>query len=226
MKQRKELLANIARWAANLAPDRIARLAVDGVDGAGKTTFTDELATAITDHGRPVVRASVDGFHNPRELRYARGKQSPVGFFEDSYNYALLKEYLIDPLSPGGNRRYYVAAFDHVSDAAVPLVAHEAAPTSILLLDGIFLHRAELRACWDASIFLRVDFSVSVARNAKRDGTSPDPSAASNGRYVDGQRIYLKRCFPETHATMVIDNNDLAAPVIVRGPDVPTVPQP
>lgn len=215
MFQRTDLLATVARMAAELAPDRIVRFAIDGVDGAGKTSFANELADVLCDFGRPVIRASVDSFHNPRAVRYARGRQSPIGFYEDSYNYALLKRYLLDPLSPGGSGRYCIAAFDHVTDSAVPLVGRTALPNSILLLDGIFLHRPELRAYWDASIFLRVDFTMSAARSAGRDGTSPDPSAESNRRYVEGQRIYLSECAPEKHATMVIDNNDLAAPFVV-----------
>lgn len=215
MFQRTDLLATVARMAAELAPDRIVRFAIDGVDGAGKTSFANELADVLCDFGRPVIRASVDSFHNPRAVRYARGRQSPIGFYEDSYNYALLKRYLLDPLSPGGSGRYCIAAFDHVTDSAVPLVRRTALPNSILLLDGIFLHRPELRAYWDASIFLRVDFTMSAARSAGRDGTSPDPSAESNRRYVEGQRIYLSECAPEKHATMVIDNNDLAAPFVV-----------
>ena len=215
MFQRTDLLATVARMAAELAPDRIVRFAIDGVDGAGKTSFANELADVLCDFGRPVIRASVDSFHNPRAVRYARGRQSPIGFYEDSYNYALLKRYLLDPLSPGSSGRYCIAAFDHVTDSAVPLVGRTALPNSILLLDGIFLHRPELRAYWDASIFLRVDFTMSAARSAGRDGTSPDPSAESNRRYVEGQRIYLSECAPEKHATMVIDNNDLAAPFVV-----------
>jgi uridine kinase len=215
MSQRTDLLAAIAHMTAELATDRIVRVAIDGVDGAGKTTFANDLADALGDLGRPVIRASVDDFHNPRATRYAQGKQSPVGFFEDSYNYALLKQYLLEPLSPGGSRRYCIAAFDHVTDVATPFVEREALPTSILLLDGIFLHRPELRSYWDVSIYLQVNFAVSVSRNATRDGTSPDPSAESNRRYVEGQRIYLNKCAPQSHATMVIDNNDLTSPAIV-----------
>ena len=215
MSQRTDLLAAVARMATELAPDGIARVAIDGVDGVGKTSFANELADVLGGLGRPVIRASVDSFHNPRAVRYARGRQSPIGFYEDSYNYTLLKQYLLDPLSPGGSGRYCAAAFDHVIDSAVPLVERVARPNSILLLDGIFLHRPELRAYWDASIFLRVDFAMSAARSATRDGTSPDPSAESNRRYVEGQRIYLSQCTPEKHATMIVDNNDLAAPAVV-----------
>lgn len=218
MFQRAELLTSIARIATSVAPDRIARIAIDGVDGSGKTIFANELAEVVVRLGRPVIRASVDGFHNPRIIRYARGRQSPLGFFEDSYNYALLKQYLLDPLRPGGHRRYCAAVFDHVTDLPLPLMEQEAHPVSMLLFDGIFLHRPELRSYWDASIFLRVNFEASIARCAARDGLSPDPSAASNQRYVEGQRIYLDRCSPEAHATIVIDNNDLSAPFVVAVP--------
>lgn len=218
MSQRVKLLASIASMASSVASDRVARIAIDGVDGAGKTTFADELGQALRGFGRPVIRASVDGFHNRRSVRYAQGKQSPAGFFQDSYNYASLKVHLLEPLGPGGSRRYCIAAFDYVTDKSVPLSEREAHPQSILLLDGIFLHRPELRSYWDASIFLRVDFAVSVARNAARDGSSPDPLAPANQRYVEGQRIYLSTCTPEKYATLVVDNNDLEAPSLVGKP--------
>ena len=47
-------------------------VAVDGVDGAGKTTFCDELASVLRAQGRAVVRASVDDFHHPRAIRWRR----------------------------------------------------------------------------------------------------------------------------------------------------------
>jgi uridine kinase len=124
-------------------------------------------------------------------------------------------QYLLDPLSPGGCRRYRVAAFDHVTDMPVPLDEREALASSILLFDGIFLHRPELLRYWYASIFLRVDFAVSVGRYAARDGYPTDPAALANRRYVEGQRTYLRACEPEAKATIVIDNNDLSAPMLI-----------
>ncbi|MCK1390747.1 uridine kinase [Bradyrhizobium sp. 1] len=216
MEKRRQLLAALANRLFLTSPDLAVRVAIDGVDGAGKTTFADELGAVLATMGRPVIRASVDGFHNSKAIRYQRGRHSPEGFFEDSYNYSALKEYLLDPLSPGGSRRYRRAFFDHETDAIVPANDLEALPSSVLLIDGIFLHRPELLAYWDASIFLRTDFAVSVARCASRDGSSPDPAAPSNRRYVEGQRLYLHGCQPEAKATIVVDYNDLSAPSIVR----------
>lgn len=192
-----------------------ARVGVDGVDGAGKTTFADELAPFLEAAGRSVIRASVDGFHHPARLRYRRGRASPRGFYRDSYDYATLKRLLLDPLGPGGTGRFRRAAFDHRTDAPALAPEEQAAPGSVLVFDGIFLHRPELRDYWDFSVLLEVPFTVSVPRGAGRGEGSPDPQAASNRRYVLGQRLYLRACEPRRNATVVVDNTNLAAPFFV-----------
>ena len=78
---------------------------------------------------------------------------------------------------------------------------------SVVIVEGMFLHRDELHQWWDRSLFLDVPFSVSVRRMAERDGTSPDPGHPSLHRYVEGQRIYLSRCRPADRATHVIDSS-------------------
>jgi len=214
MATRAQVLKSTAIRIPGLRADRILRVAIDGVDGAGKTMFADELAAVVRGAGWPVIRAGVDGFHNPKTIRYRRGRGSPEGYFEDSYDYAALKAALLDPLGRGDTGRYRTAIFDHRTDTPVAGPELHALPGSILIFDGIFLHRPELRGIWDFSIFLDVDFEVAVGRCAGRDGTSPDPAAAANRRYVEGQQIYLLTCDPRAHATITIDNNDLCAPFI------------
>lgn len=215
MSVKDQLLAKLAERLARTLPGQIVRVAIDGVDGAGKSTFADELGGVISGLGRTVIRATVDGFHNPKAVRYRQGRNSPAGFFEDSYDYAALKKYLLDPLGPGGTRRYRRAVFDHKTDNVAPVDEVDASPFAILLFDGIFLHRPELLACWDVSIFLKTTFATSVARCALRDGSSADPADPSNQRYVEGQRFYLRSCQPEARATIVIDYNDLSLPKIL-----------
>lgn len=188
-------------------------MAVDGVDGAGKTCFGDELGSALEAAGRPVIRSSVDGFHRPRADRWTRGRTSPEGYYRDSYDYDQLRSVLVEPLGPGGSRSYRTQVFDWRTDSTVAQAAETAPESAVLVLDGIFLHRPELRACWDFSVFLRVDFATSFARMAVRDGSPPDPRDAANRRYVKGQQLYLAEATPERHATVVIDNDDLAHPI-------------
>ena len=118
---RAHLLDTIASQLLRYPADRVALAAIDGVDGAGKTMFANELAQVLRQSGRPVVRASVDGFHRPKAERYRRGRSSPEGFFDDSYDYAALKAALLDPLRDEGlavlhDRRipYSKANIDHL----------------------------------------------------------------------------------------------------------------
>lgn len=213
---RQDLLGQTAAAIDAVRVAGTALVAVDGFDGAGKTTFADELGASLRDLGRPVIRATVDCFHHPRDVRYWRGRQSPEGFYRDSYNYDLLRQYLLDPLRPGGTRRYRVAAFDYETDQPIAVAEATAPDRAVLVFDGIFLHRPEVVAYWNYSIFLRVGFSTSIPRCAQRQPwLSPEPGAQSNRRYVLGQRLYVRECEPEKLATIVIDNEDLEAPYVV-----------
>src|SRR5690349_18123396 len=144
---RSVLLDRLAETIAASHPDRRIRVAIDGVDGAGKTMLADALAPLVAAKGRQVIRSSVDGFHNPRAIRYARGRYSPDGFFLDSYDYPAFRRLLLDPLGPGGSGQYIARHFDHRTDQPVAPQPQQAAPTAALVVDGIFLHRAELREC-------------------------------------------------------------------------------
>lgn len=189
-----------------------ARVGVDGVDGAGKTIFADELANALRDAGKNVVRVSIDGFHNPRTVRYRRGRSSPEGFWLDSYDYPRFIADVIDPFSPGGDRRYRSAVRDVATDEPADIEPTAAPEDAVLIVDGIFLHRDELAGCWDLSVFLRVEFDETFRRMALRDGCPADPGAPENHRYLAGQQLYLAACDPESRADLVIDNTDPARP--------------
>jgi uridine kinase len=215
------LLSRLAVRIAGLHPDRIVRVGIDGVDGAGKTTLADALAPVVVGMGRPAIRASVDDFHHPQAIRYARGRYSPDGYFLDSYDYDAFRELLLDPLSPNGSRHFTARSFDYRAEKPFPLDARQAAPTSALIVDGIFLHRPELRPYWDLSVFLKVDFEISLPRGAQRGPAldPADPDAPLNQRYVRGQQRYLDQCRPQQQANIVIDYNDLREPKILKWSD-------
>ena len=217
--QRAIVLADLATRIVTLSRDRPALVAIDGVDGAGKTTLADELRPLVQAFGRPVIRASVDGLHRPRDERYRLGRASPEGFFLDSYDYPALTEGLLEPLGAGGSRRYRTEVFDVAHDEVVSEAEQVAEESTILLLDGIFLHRDELVDYWDLFIFVDVPFSVSIPRGATRGPGygSPHVSAESNRRYIEGQRLYFQTARPRERATLIVDNTDLNHPRIGNG---------
>lgn len=203
-----------------VAPARPVRVGVDGTDGAGKTTFADELAEVLRATGRQVLRASVDGFHQPRVVRYRRGRASPEGFFHDSYDLDTLHAVLLEPLAPDhvGPRRVRTAVRDVATDTDPGTPWQVVDDATVLVVDGIFLQRDELRHVWDLAVWLEVPFAETYARMAVRDGCPPDPDDPANTRYREGQRLYLAACAPRDRADVVVDNADVTRPRLLREP--------
>lgn len=224
--------ATIARLAAAIAalrPGHPTRVAIDGVDGVGKTSLADELVLPLTALGRQVVRASGDGFHHPRARRYRRGADSAAGYFLDSFDHAALRAELLDPLGPGGDRSFRRAVFDHRSDQPLAMPREHACADAILLCDGVFLQVPALAAAWELRVWVDAPFDLTVPRAVRRDtggtgehGDRGDSAAAEaeavrrryEHRYVPGQQLYIVRCRPQDTADVVFDNADLDHPVL------------
>ena len=205
--RRADLLAAVA---ARVPTGRRARGAVDGRGGAGKTMFADELAAALAAAGRRVVRASVDGFHRPRADRYRRGRDSPVGYWLDAYDYDLMAGALLDPFGRGEPVR--TAVHDVRSDASLDLPPAPVGRDDVLIVDGVFVHRDELAPYWDFSVYLHVDLAVSLVRMSVRD----DLPIETTRRYTGAHRLYLGACDPLRQAGVVVDNTDLGAPRLIN----------
>jgi len=219
MVTRASCLDELAAAIVAAQLDHPTRVAIDGVDGSGKTTLADELVDPIRRAGRDVIRGSVDGFHNPRAVRYTRGPDSPEGYFLDSFDYGALKRELLEPLGPTGHRSFRTAVFDYRSDRAVETPPRLAGRDAVLLFDGVFLLRPELDGLWDVRIWLDVPFEVTVERAVVRDARNGgiDPGEVRDKyarRYVPGQRLYLDRARPSERADIVLNNQDLEHPTL------------
>jgi len=215
---REEMLDQLANRLMTLQLQHPVRVAIDGVDAAGKTTLADELAALLIQHGRPVIRASIDGFHRPSAERHRQGANSPQGYYADSFDYDTLRSNLLQPLGPHGSLRFRRAIFDYRTDRP-SMTEEEVAPEdAILLLDGVFLLRPEINDQWDYRIFVGVPFAVTVERAILRDsdlfGSVEDTRAHYLARYIPGQQIYLKSVDPLRHAQATVHNEDPEHPTL------------
>jgi uridine kinase len=217
---RNQVVSAVADHLVALQTPHPLRVAIDGIDGAGKTTFADALAPCLEVRGRPVIRATVDHFHRPRTLRYQRGDSSPEGYYHDSFDYPALLSQLLLPLGPEGTRQYRTGVFDVTTDAPLLADLREAPADAVLLLDGIFLQRPELEALWEYAIFLTIPFHVARQRNVRRDQSPTQSARAVTARYLrrylPGQRLYLEAVRPQDRAQAVIDNTDPQRPRLLR----------
>jgi len=221
------LLAEVARQVAALPDDHPRLVAIDGVDGAGKTTLGDELSQALAGCGHAVVRASIDSFHNPRAVRYRRGKGSPEGYYRDSFNLDSVRTMLLDPMRSGPGATFRRAGFDEPSDRLVEAPAELVEARMLLIFDGVFAHRPELLTYWDFTVLLQAEKRTDAAWLGYLHSDLPEAAhergaelerrwtISRRRRYVDGQALYFAEATPMVSADVVIDNNDLGNPVIL-----------
>ena len=212
--KRSQLLSFIAERIISEHCEEPYMVAIDGVDAAGKSILAGALATELRDRGIPVAEASVDGYHNPRSVRAARGSDSPEGFYRDSFNLESLRQTLLAPFRAGGEYRLHM--FDYRVDSPDPSMLYEFKPGTVLVFDGVFSLRPELRGYWDLSIYLSITEDESLRRVVERDpGGKEELSRRYRARYIPGQRLYKEEARPEEHSDIVVDNNDPSNPVIM-----------
>ncbi|GAA2212575.1 hypothetical protein GCM10009850_080370 [Nonomuraea monospora] len=222
---RGELVTRLAETIKAVTAAHPLRVAIDGPPAAGKTTLADELAAVLRAQGRDVVRATIDDFLVPRAQRYRRGRYSAEGCYFDAHDRAALCRVLLDPLGPGGDRRFQVSVYDAESDTRSSPPAATASADAVLLFDGVFLLRPELIDRWDLRIFVSVPFERTIERAQVRGAAALDGSAADierswRDRYIPAQRLYFATARPAEHADVVVDNEQLRRPAWeVRPPE-------
>lgn len=219
---RNNLIAQLVEIICEEHRPHPLRVAIDGVDGVGKTYLADELIDPIEKQSRTIIRASSDSFHHSSRIRYKRGKDSPEGYYHDSFNYEAIISELLKPLGPDGNRKYRRSIYDYRKEQYNQSPILIAPKDSVLLFDGIFLHRPELIQYWDFSIFVEANFKVAVERAIKRDMMNDGDEIQKEEyfkrywqRYVPGQMIYLEEVKPRDLASLVVDNNKFDEPFLI-----------
>lgn len=151
--------------------------------------FAGALAEVLRDRGLPVVPVAVDDVPRPPDVRYARGRDSPEGYYRD--------------------------AVDH--DALIAAVGAPTEAGTVVVCEGIFLLRPELIGLWDLSIVVTAPFETRLLRALARDvphlGSPTEVEHHYRVRYEPGQELYRAEADPEGNADLVIDNSDPARPI-------------
>jgi uridine kinase len=98
-----------------------------------------------------------------------RGELTTRSYYDQSYDYLAFRDLVLRPLGADGNRRVRTAIFDSFHDVPVPEHWQTASENTILIVDGAFLQREELRSKWDYLIWLKADPQTVISRARQRD---------------------------------------------------------
>ncbi|MEO3746505.1 cytidylate kinase family protein [Plantactinospora sp. B5E13] len=213
---RGEMLARLAEAVGSVTVAHPTRVAVDGPPAAGKTTLADELAVVLRAQGRDVIRATIDDFLFPRAQRYPRGEYSAEGCYFDAHDHQALNGVLLDPLGPGGDRRFQPTVYDHSTDTALSPPPTTAPADAVLVFDGVFLLRPELIDRWDLRVFVSTSLEKTVDRamiRERRVSSQANIERRWRERYIPAQQLYFATVHPTRYADIVVHNDEPQLPV-------------
>lgn len=219
---RNELILSLSEKILNIKKDFPVLIGINGIDASGKTTLAREITEQLKQSTRHIIAATIDGFHNTEKLRYAKGKDSPVWYYQNSFNNEAIKNALLDPLC-NWNLEYNTVAFDYRSDSSVEPIIEKANNNSILIMEWIFLFRPELVDYRDLKIFVDIDFEDSIQRaierQAEKDHIWSEQAIIDryNKRYIPWQKLYIQAANPIEISDIVIDNRIFETPKIIKG---------
>lgn len=216
-QHRADVLDQLAEMIITIDRRHPVRVGIDGFSAAGKSTLADEIHRAIEHRGVTAVRVELDDFKRPRTDR----APGPAGFYRTAWDLDAIRDHVLSPLGPGGNRTIRTRYFDQQRQAAFPVETRLVPSTAIVVVVGGYLLRPELRADWDFTIFTEIGFDLVLSRGAERDAAwmeSPE-AAAEHYRsfYIPAEQLYEREAAPQAHADVVVDNTDFAHPVLHPG---------
>lgn len=217
---KEKVINDVADKILNISTSHPLRVGINGVDGSGKTHFAKSLVKALESKtSRQIIYSTIDVFHNPRIVRYQKGRESAEGFYQDSFHYSAVRDLLLQPLSPNGDRKYIDEAFNVRTDEKVEKESTLANNDAILIMEGIFLFRPELAQEIDYKIYIDVPFDIVLKRMLERDRdlykSELEEAELYKKRYRGGQELYINEMHPKEMSDIVIDNSDFENPLII-----------
>jgi uridine kinase len=219
---RQQVLDGLADRILTLRLDHPTRVGIDGHSAAGKTTLADELATTLRGKtARPVLRVMIDHFKRQVDLRTQYPPGSPESYYFEMFDVDAIRDELLAPLGPGGNRHYRSQIMDISGRTPVDSGVHVTRADAILVADGGFLQKPALSPYWDLRVYLHIEVADVLHRGTIRDQAWMDSAEAAAERYrtyyIPGEELYLAEIRPAERADILIDNRNFEEPRIMRG---------
>lgn len=190
-------------------------IAIDGLDGSGKSTFARHLITTLAEAGETAVLFRVDDFRQP--VVWTTPEHEADLYYDTYYDLAQCERCL----------RAFVAGDDHVSIPLYDIVAEkitgtrrvDLADATVAIVEGVFPLRIPQAA---AGVLIYLDASEAVirerilSRDLQKSRTAEEIARRIDRRYVPSQHRYLREHRPRERADIVIDNEEPSTPRTVR----------
>lgn len=191
-----------------LAPARALAVAVSGIDGAGKGWVAARLDERLRERGLSSVVIGCDGWLNLPHVRFDTAAPAER-FYADALRFDELFSLLVTPLRERRSVRVVSDCAEETATAFTPrLWTFE--DVDVILIEGIFLLKRELRHLYDLSVWVDCSFETALERalvRAQEGLSTADTWAAYDTIYFPAQRLHFRRDRPRERADHVVVND-------------------
>jgi len=187
-------------------------VAIDGIDGAGKTRFADRLREECAARDLPAEVVRIDDFR--RRVAWDEEPAPEADLYYDAYyDFAAVDDCL--RAFTGGEPSVAIPIFDPVTERVVGTRQVNLRATRVLILEGVFTLRIPGVGA-GTLVYLTTSYEEARRRIVERDlgkeRSLEDVLRRIDRRYFPSQARYRAEHLPETRAEVVIDNEDVANP--------------
>ncbi len=186
--------------------DKTLLVCVDGLGGAGKSTISEKLYSALQSDGYNVTLLHIDHFIHPRAIRYNDRYAPWECYYYLQWRYEYLLNEVLLPLKSGSSVNKNIELYDLEQDSYI-LESLNIPMGSIVIVEGIFLQRKELDGVFDLKAYVDVPEEIRLERVLKRDGYIGDREAIREkyeSRYFPAEHFYITEYAPADKADIVI----------------------
>lgn len=175
---------------------RTLLIGIDGRGGSGKSTLARRLAALIRDS----AIVEFDDFYRLSDGRRRRREASDTEIGGD-FDWRRVRDQVLQPLAADGSARYQRYDWDRDELAEW----HEIEPGGIVIVEGNYATRPELRDIYDLTIWVEAPHDLRLERGLERDGQE------SRERWLDEwmpeEDRYIAVTQPVEHADLVVDGS-------------------
>jgi uridine kinase len=196
-----------------IGEDRAAVIALSGIDGSGKTRLATAIGEELGKHDLSVALLGVDAW---LDLPVRRFNPEALGrhFYEHGIRFQSLFSEVVIPLA---RKRSLIVSFDRAEETATSFRRDtlEFEDVDIVLVEGVFLLRRELRPHYDLTFWVECSFETALERAIERrqEGLSAaETTRAYHTIYFPAQRHHFERDYPRRTANRVIINDRRLGP--------------
>lgn len=200
----------LAKTRAKKQKDKAYVIGINGIDGAGKTTFAESLENYLKAKEIATQLIHLDDFQFPKTIRYS-GTDQVDNYYNKSFNLDLVID-LLSPIQKKQPVSLKLKTLDLVTDKFTNEREYTIKPDTIVILEGVFLFRKELAPYIDLKIFLDIPFEECKKRAISRD--SQEIVEKYDAKYLPAQVKYLREYPPDKVADIIVENSNWDYPVI------------